>query len=42
MTVPLMASVSIWLLPFGLPALTMPFALSTWLILGAMKVLPNL
>ncbi|PIC80796.1 urea transporter [Sporosarcina sp. P18a] len=42
MTVPLMASVSIWLLPFGLPALTMPFVLSTWLILGARKVLPNL
>ncbi|WP_233202884.1 urea transporter [Sporosarcina sp. P1] len=41
-TVPLMASVSIWLLPFGLPALTMPFVLSTWLILGARKVLPNL
>ncbi|PIC87431.1 urea transporter [Sporosarcina sp. P20a] len=41
-TVPLMASVSIWLLPLGLPALTMPFVLSTWLILGARKVLPNL
>ncbi|ARK25365.1 urea transporter [Sporosarcina sp. P37] len=41
-TVPLMASVSIWLLPLGLPALTMPFVLSTWLILGARKVLPKL
>ncbi|WP_233193476.1 urea transporter [Sporosarcina sp. P3] len=41
-TVPLMASVSIWLLPLGLPALTMPFVLSTWLILGARKILPNI
>ncbi|ARD49738.1 urea transporter [Sporosarcina sp. P33] len=41
-TVPLMASVSIWLLPLGLPALTMPFVLGTWLILGARKVLPKL
>lgn len=41
-TVPLSASVSIWLLPYGLPALTMPFVLSTWLILGARKIIPNL
>jgi urea transporter len=42
LTVPLTASVSAWLLPYGLPALTMPFVLSTWLFLGARKVLPNL
>jgi urea transporter len=41
LTVPLTASVSTWLLPYGLPALTMPFVLSTWLFLGARKVLPN-
>ncbi|CAM3259819.1 urea transporter [Filibacter tadaridae] len=42
LTVPVTASVSIWLLPYGLPALTMPFVLCTWLILGARKVLPKL
>ncbi|MDR4887825.1 urea transporter [Fredinandcohnia sp. QZ13] len=41
-TVPLMASITTWLQPFGLPALTMPFVLSTWLFLGARKVMPNL
>ncbi|WMX58655.1 urea transporter [Peribacillus sp. R9-11] len=41
-TVPLSASVATWLLPYGLPALTMPFVLSTWLFLGARKVLPRL
>ena len=41
LTVPLTASVSTWLLPYGLPALTMPFVLSTWLFLGARKVLPT-
>ena len=41
-SVPVTASVSILLLPYGLPALTMPFVLSTWLILGARKFLPNL
>ncbi|MFE4814671.1 urea transporter [Peribacillus simplex] len=41
-TVPLTASVATWLLPYGLPALTMPFVLSTWLFLGARKVLPRL
>lgn len=40
-TVPLAASVSIWLLPYGLPALTMPFVFSTWLVLGARKIMPN-
>ncbi|RLL40635.1 urea transporter [Oceanobacillus piezotolerans] len=42
LTVPLTASVTTWLLPYGLPALTMPFVLSTWLFLGARKVLKNL
>ena len=42
LTVPLTASVSTWLLPYGLPALTMPFVLSTWLFLGARKILPTI
>lgn len=36
------ASVSSWMLPYGLPALTLPFVLTTWLILAARKVLPGL
>lgn len=42
LTVLITASISTWLLPFGLPTLTMPFVLCTWLILGARKFLPNL
>lgn len=42
LTVLITASISTWLLPFGLPTLTMPFVLCTWLFLGARKVLPNL
>lgn len=42
LTVLLTASIATWLIPFGLPALTMPFVLSTWLLLGARKVLPRL
>ena len=42
LTVLLTASIATLLLPFGLPALTMPFVLSTWLLLGARKVLPRL
>ncbi|MBA9025967.1 urea transporter [Peribacillus huizhouensis] len=42
LTVPITASVTTWLLPYGLPSLTMPFILSTWIFLGAKKVLPNL
>ena len=42
LTVLLTASIATFLLPFGLPALTMPFVLSTWLLLGARKVLPRL
>ncbi|MFJ7935343.1 urea transporter [Sporosarcina sp. NPDC096371] len=42
LTVLLTASIATLLLPYGLPALTMPFVLSTWLILSARKVLPRL
>ena len=42
LTVPLTASITTLLLPYGLPALTFPFVLSTWLFLGARKVLSNL
>ena len=42
LTVPLTASIATVLIPFGLPALTMPFVLTTWLLLGARKVLPRL
>ncbi|MFB7638319.1 urea transporter [Peribacillus butanolivorans] len=42
LTVPFMAGLSTLLLPYGLPSLTMPFVLSTWLILGARKVLPRI
>lgn len=42
LTVPVTASVTTWLLPYGLPALTMPFVLTTWMFLGAKKVLPKL
>ncbi|MEH7385912.1 urea transporter [Bacillus sp. JJ1521] len=42
LTVPIAASVISWLLPFGLPALTMPFVLCTWLLLAARKFLPKL
>ena len=41
-TVPVTAGVTTWLLPYGLPALTMPFVLTTWMILAARKVLPKL
>ncbi|OCA93016.1 urea transporter [Bacillus wudalianchiensis] len=42
LTVTFTASIATWLLPYGLPALTMPFILCTWIFLGARKVLPNL
>jgi urea transporter len=42
LTVPISASIATWLLPFGIPSLTMPFVLCTWLFLGAKKVLPGL
>ena len=42
LTVPIAAAVSTWLLPYGLPVLTMPFVLCSWLFIAARKVLPNL
>lgn len=42
LTVPITASIDTWLLPYGLPALTMPFVLCTWIFLGARKVLPKI
>lgn len=42
LTVPITSSLHSWLLPFGLPPLTMPFVLSTWIVLSARKVLPRL
>ncbi|MCM3568015.1 urea transporter [Neobacillus mesonae] len=42
LTVPITASIDTWLLPYGMPALTMPFVLCTWIFLGARKVLPRI
>lgn len=42
LTVPITAGLSTFLLPYGLPALTMPFVLCSWLILSARKLMPNL
>ncbi|GKV63979.1 MULTISPECIES: urea transporter [Sporosarcina] len=39
--VPLTAAVTTLLMPYGLPAFTMPFVLSTWLLLGVRKVFPR-
>lgn len=41
-SVPVTASLTIWLMPYGLPTLTMPFVLCTWLFLAARKVMPKL
>ncbi|WP_454191588.1 urea transporter [Paenibacillus sp. Marseille-Q7038] len=41
-SVPVTASVTTWMMPYGLPTLTMPFVLSTWLFLAARKALPNI
>lgn len=41
LSVPLTASISTILLPFGLPALTIPFVLCTWFLLAAKKILPR-
>ncbi|OIK10405.1 urea transporter [Bacillus sp. MUM 116] len=41
LTVPITASIVTWLLPYGLPALTMPFVFCTWLFICARKVLPS-
>jgi len=42
LTVPITAGLSTFLLPYGLPALTMPFVLCSWLFLSARKVMPKL
>ncbi len=42
LTVPIAAGISTFLLPYGLPVLTMPFVLCSWLMLGARKIMPNL
>lgn len=42
LTVPVAAGLSTWLVPYGLPILTMPFVLVTWVFLAAKKILPNL
>ncbi|MGE7022492.1 urea transporter [Solibacillus cecembensis] len=41
LSVPLTATVTTWLIPYGLPTFTMPFVLCTWLLLGARKVFPR-
>ncbi|TJX12932.1 urea transporter [Tissierella creatinini] len=41
-TVPLTAGMNTWLSIYGLPVLTMPFVLVTWIFIGARKVLPKL
>ncbi|WP_338469745.1 urea transporter [Niallia sp. XMNu-256] len=42
LTVPIAAGISTFLLPYGLPVLTMPFVLCSWLMLSARKIMPNL
>src|SRR5699024_5449015 len=42
LTIIITASLTVWLVPFGLPALTMAFILSSWLFIAARKVMPNL
>lgn len=41
LAVPATGAVTTLLMPYGLPAFTMPFVLCTWLLLGARKVLPR-
>lgn len=41
-TVPVTGTVDTFLLPYGLPALTMPFVLTTGIFLAARKVLPKI
>jgi urea transporter len=41
LTVPIAAGISTFLLPYGLPLLTMPFVLCSWLFLGSRRVLPK-
>lgn len=40
--VPITASINTLLLPYGIPPLTMPFVLVTWIFIGARRVLPKL
>ncbi|WP_342431243.1 urea transporter [Neobacillus sp. FSL H8-0543] len=42
LTVPITAGLGTFLLPYGLPVLTFPFVLCSWLVLSARKVTPNL
>lgn len=42
LTVPITAGMSAWLDPYGLPALTMPFVLVTWVFVSARKILVKL
>lgn len=42
MTVPVTASIDTWLLPFGLPPLSMPFVLCTWTFICARRILPDI
>lgn len=42
LTVPITAGVSSFLIPYGLPSLTMPFVLCTWMFLGSRKILYKL
>ncbi|MFU1792243.1 urea transporter [Paenibacillus azoreducens] len=41
-SVPMTASFDSWLLPYGLPALTMPFVVCSWVFIAARKVIPKL
>ncbi|NIK79210.1 urea transporter [Paenibacillus castaneae] len=41
LTVPVAAGLGTWLNPYGLPALTMPFVLVTWIMIAARNVLPK-
>lgn len=40
-SVPMTAGISVFLAPYGLPAFTMPFILTTWLYLGSRQFLRN-
>ena len=42
LTIPITASIDTWLLPYGLPALTMPFVVCTWIFLAARKVMSQI
>ncbi|WP_223881773.1 urea transporter [Niallia endozanthoxylica] len=42
LTIPITAGINIFLLPYGLPVLTMPFVLCSWIFLAVRKVFPNI